>query len=128
MLTLPRLCFFIFVATGISLCWVHQQVELVTTSYQIAQKGRELTILESTRSHLRYRVMEMESPAQLDQKLDRSDTQLAFRDPARVVHLKRPRKQYVRSARTSPLRNVWEFFARSAEAKTRINTDKNNTD
>ena len=117
MLTLPRLCFLIFMVTGIALCWVHQQIELVTTSYQIAQKEKALMELEWTCSRLRYRVLTLESPMQLDQKLNQAATKLTFRDPVRVVRLKASPKVYARSFTTSGARGLWEFLMRSAEAK-----------
>lgn len=117
MLTLPRLCFLIFLVTGIALCWVHQQVKLVTTSYQIAQKEKELMELEWTCSRLRYRVFTLESPIQLDQRLNQAAAKLTFRDPVRVVHLKKIPKAYAHSSTTSGARGLWEFLVRSAEAK-----------
>lgn len=118
MLTLPRLCFLIFMVTGIALCWVHQQVELVTTSYQIAQKEKALMELEWTCSHLRYRVLTLESPVQLEQRLNQAATKLTFRDPIRVVRAKEsPPKVYAHSSAVSGARGLWEFLVRSAEAK-----------
>lgn len=114
MLTLPRLCFLIFMVTGIALCWVHQQVELVTTSYQIAQKEKTLMDLEWACSHLRYRVLTLESPVRLEQRLNQAATQLTFRNPIRVVRAKEPPNAY---AHSSGARGLWEFLVRRAEAK-----------
>ena len=117
MLTLPRLCFLIFMVTGIALCWVHQQVDLVTTSYKIAEKEKSLMELEWTCSRLRYRVLTLESPIQLEQKLNQAATKLTFRDPVRIVRVKESSKSYAHSSASSGARGLWEFLVRSAEAK-----------
>ncbi len=103
--------------TGIALCWVHQQVKLVTTSYQIAQKEKALMELEWTCSRLRYRVLTLESPIQLDQRLNQAAAKLVFRDPIRMVRAKESPKVYAHSSAASRARGLWEFLVRSAEAK-----------
>ncbi len=103
--------------TGVALCWVHQQVELVTTSYQIAQKEKALMEMEWTCSRLKYRVLTLESPVQLEQRLNQAATQLTFRDPIRVVRAKESPKGNAHSPAASGVRGLWEFLMRSAEAK-----------
>lgn len=127
MLTLPRFCFVIVIATIFSLGWVHQQVKLVTTSYEIAQKEKELSNLELIYSRLRYRVLTLESPNHLDEKLHQTDKKLSFRDPIRVVHVteesKRTKlaknKNSAHSSLIAERYGFWEFFLHSAEAKQR---------
>ncbi|MBI1976692.1 MAG: hypothetical protein HYS56_04200 [Candidatus Omnitrophica bacterium] len=119
MLTVPRVCFLILMITATALSWVHQQVELVTTSYQIAQKEREVMDLESVRSRLQYRVLTLESPVQLDKRLHQADRRLSVREPARVVR-KDPSLGTSRTglAKAGNQKNgFWEFFVHSAEAK-----------
>ena len=117
MLTLPRFCFLILMVMGIALCWVHQQVKLVTTSYQIAQKERALMELEWTCSRLRYHVLTLESPIQLDQRLNQAAAKFTFRDPVRVVRAKELPKTYAHSSTVSGARGLWDFLMRTAEAK-----------
>lgn len=118
MLKLSRVCLLIFMITAIGLCWVGQQVELVTTSYQIAQKERELMELTWARSHLEYRVLTLESPTQLDYRLNQADRKLSFRDPTRVVGVRQPMQEENQSYLAKKQKiGFLEFFIHSAEAK-----------
>lgn len=119
MLTLPRICFLILMTAATALSWVHQQVELVTTSYQIARKERQVMELESVRSRLQYRVLTLESPVQLDRRLHQADRKFSVRTPVRVVRKESsPGSTKTNLAKTKNQGSgFWEFFVHSAEAK-----------
>ncbi len=107
-----------FTLTAIALCWVHQQISLVTTSYEIAKKEDQLSELILVRSQLEYRVLTLESPNQLDQRLHQVDRGLSFVDPLHIVKMEKVDTKEIQAkeiARRSS--SIWEFLVRTVEAR-----------
>ena len=97
----------IFVTT-LSICYVHQQIELVKHSYEVRSNQQKLNdLLDQTRI-LQYNVIALETPVNLEKRLEANDVNLIQPQRGQVVHIagRNTREDELREKKSG----VYSFF------------------
>jgi hypothetical protein len=109
---------FIIIFALIMLCYVHQQVEIVKTSYAIDKNSKELSYLLDRHRALVYNLNKLEKPSALEAKLCIDKTELTIPDRKDIVGT--PADECGSGTRTGKrniLARILDLFSTKAEAQ-----------
>ena len=118
---ISRFLTLVVLITGISLFYVHQQIELIKFSYKIQSHQHRLDDLLDQNRILKYNVIALKTPFSLENRLRQSDIEMILPERWQVVRVAGPRMEKA-SSQERPLTPLYSFlrffaFGREAQAK-----------